>query len=70
MGKLSIGAAEKQIWRAVDELEEAINTFNNTPGMRDEKRRKDLASTLMSLLAQKYGITPVKPRRRKGLNSE
>jgi len=53
----SIEEAEKQVWRAVDELEDAINTFNNTPGKRDEVRRADLASTLMSLLAQKYGIT-------------
>lgn len=55
---LTTPEAEQQIWKAVDELEALINKFNNTPSRKDTARRADLASHLMSLLAEKYGIVP------------
>ncbi len=55
---LTVSEAEQRVWRAVDELEEVINHFNHTPGKRDEARRADLASMLMSLLAERFGIVP------------
>ena len=50
--------AEQRVWKAVDELEEVINKVDNTPGKQDKRRRANLASTLMSLLAETYGIIP------------
>jgi hypothetical protein len=57
---LSVSEAEQRVWKAVDELEEAINLLNKTPGKKDEARRADLASLLMSILARKFGITAPK----------
>jgi len=55
---LTVSEAERRVWKAVDELEEVINQVDNTPGKRDKTRRADLASTLMSFLAERYGIVP------------
>ena len=55
---LSISEAEWRVWKAVDELEEIINQVDNTPGKRDEARRTELASMLMSFLAKRYAIVP------------
>lgn len=59
---LSLEEAEKRVLKAVDELEEVINKIDGTPGKKDEARRADLASTLMSLLAEKYGFAPPKKK--------
>ena len=53
---LTPSEAEQRVWKAVDELEEVINQVDNTPGKRDEARRAELASMLMSFLAKRYGI--------------
>ena len=55
---LPLKEAEQRVWKAVDELEEAINRVDGTSGKRDEARRAEIASTLMSFLAKRYGIVP------------
>jgi hypothetical protein len=55
---LLLEEVEQRVWKAVDELEEVINKVDGTPGKRDKTRREKLASSLMSLLAEKYGIVP------------
>ena len=55
---LSVKEAEQRVWKAVDELEEVINSVDGTPGKRNKARRVELASSLMSLLAKKFGIVP------------
>lgn len=60
---LTVSEAEQRVWKAVDELEEVINQVDNTPGKRDKTRRAELASTLMSFLAERYGIVPPKGER-------
>lgn len=55
---LSVTEAEERVLKAVDELEEVINKVDGTPGKRDKARRAELASTLMSFLATRYGIVP------------
>lgn len=53
--RLSVEDFDQRVERAVDELEQAINRIDGTPGKRDEKRRAALASVMASLLAEKYG---------------
>jgi hypothetical protein len=57
-GILSFAQAEARVQKAAEEVEEAINTFNGTFGEINEVRRADLASVFISLLAEKYTITP------------
>jgi len=56
--EITVSEAEERVRRAVDYLEEEINRIDGTPGKRDEERRKHLASTLMTSLAEKYRIVP------------
>lgn len=57
---LSIEEAERRVQYAVDYLEGEINRIDGTPGKRDVERRKQLASILMTSLAEKYSISPPK----------
>ena len=57
-GILSFAQADARVLKAVEEVEEAINKFNERFGEANEVRRADLASVFMSLLAEKYTITP------------
>lgn len=54
--RMTIEEANERVRRGVDELEEILNQFNNTPGLRDEVRRADLSSLLMSFIMDTYGL--------------
>jgi len=55
---MPVAKAVERVERATDELEELLNRHDGTPGKKDKQRRAELASTLMSLLAEWYEIVP------------
>lgn len=58
--EMTVSEAEKRVEKAVNYLEEQINRIDETPGKRNNARRRKLSSTVMTSLAEKYRILPPK----------
>ena len=48
--------AQERVRRAVDEMEKVINEVNETPGLRDDRRREYLSEQCWLFLNEEFGV--------------